>query len=111
MYNYWASLIIAVVISSFSQMLLKKSATKNYDTKIREYLNIYVISGYFLLVVSTFCVIYAYRGIEYKNGAVIESLSYLLVMIMSHIFFHEKITNSLLAGNIVILLGIIIFYL
>ena len=92
-------------------MLLKKAANTHYENKIREYLNIWVISGYFLMVLSTLCVIYAYRGIDYKNGAVVESLGYILIMIFSYLFFKEKITKHKLLGNLIILLGIIVFYL
>ncbi len=101
----------AVIISAVSQMLLKKAAGISYESRIREYLNIWVISGYFLMVVSTLCVIYAYKGIAYKNGAVIESFGYLLIMILSRLFFNEKIASHKLIGNLIIVLGIIIFYL
>ncbi len=109
MHKYWISLFSAVVISSVSQMLLKKGASNHYDSKIREYLNIWVISGYFLMVLSTLCVIYAYRGVAYKNGTVIESLGYVIVMSLSRIFFGEKITKNKLFGNLLILIGVIIF--
>lgn len=104
-------MILSVVISSFSQMLLKKAAETKYENSIREYLNVWVISGYILMVLSTLCVIYAYKGIEFKNGAVIESLGYILVMLLSRVFFNEKITKPKLIGNIIILFGIFIFYL
>ena len=111
MYKYWASMVSAVIISAISQMLLKKSATIQYDNKIKEYLNVWVILGYALMVLSTLCVIYAYKGIAYKNGAVIESFGYLLIMILSNIIFHEEITRYKLIGNIIIIIGILIFYL
>lgn len=94
-----------------SQMLLKKGASKHYDSVIFEYLNPWVISGYFLMVLSTLCVIFAYRGVEYKNGAIIESLGFLLVMVLSRVFFSEKITVKKLLGNLIILAGIAVFYL
>ena len=101
----------AVIVSSASQMLLKKGATKKYESVLREYLNPWVISGYGLMVLSTLCVIYAYRGIAYKNGAIIESLGYLLIMFLSRIFFGEKITKKKLIGNLIILTGVLVFYL
>ena len=109
MYKYWISLLSAVVISSVSQMLLKRGSMDHYDKKIREYLNVWVISGYFLMVVSTICVIYGYRGIAFKTGTVIESLGYVLVMVLSRIFFGEKITKNKLIGNLLIIIGVIIF--
>lgn len=101
----------AVFVSSASQMLLKKGATIKYESTLREYLNPWVISGYGLMVLSTLCVIYAYRGVAYKNGAIIESLGYLLIMFLSRLFFGEKITKKKLLGNLIILAGVLIFYL
>lgn len=104
-------MILAVLVSSVSQMFLKKSATIKYENRIKEYLNVWVITGYSLMLLSTILVIYAYRGIAYKNGAVIESFGYILIMILSHLFFHEEITTNKLLGNIIIIMGIIFFYL
>lgn len=109
--KYWCVLFLAVIISSASQMLLKKGATKKYDNVIREYLNPWVISGYIFMILSTLCVIFAYRGVAYKNGAIIESLGYLLIMFLSRIFFSEKITKRKLIGNVLILAGVVVFYL
>ena len=111
MTKYWIAMFSAVIISACSQMLLKKATTIKYDSFIREYLNVWVICGYGLMVVSTLCVIYAYRGIEYKNGAVIESIGYPLIMVLSFLLFKEKITKNKLIGNIIVILGILIFYL
>lgn len=111
MTKYWIVLFLAVVISSASQMLLKKGATKKYDSFLREYLNPWVISGYALMIASTLCIIYAYRGVAYKNGAIVESLGYILIMVLSRIIFREKITKKKLAGNLIILAGVLVFYL
>ena len=46
-------LILSVFIASVSQILLKISANKTYSSRIREYLNVYVIFGYGLLFLST----------------------------------------------------------
>lgn len=102
---------MAVLVSAASQMLLKKGASNKYSNVIREYLNPWVISGYSLMVLSTLCVIYAYRGVAYKNGAIIESLGYLLIMVLSRVFFCEKITKRKLLGNLIILAGVLVFYL
>ena len=111
MIKYWIVLFLAVAVSAASQMLLKKGATIKRDSVIKDYLNVWVISGYALMVLSTLCVIYAYRGVAYKNGAVIESLGYLLIMFLSRIFFGTKITKKKVIGNLIILVGVIVFYL
>lgn len=108
--KYWYLLFASVIIASFSQILLKKSAQKKHDSLIKEYLNVNVIVGYGMMVVTTLLTIMAYKGLDYKNGPIIESLGYILVMFLSLIFFGEKITKKKLLGNILILLGIYIFY-
>lgn len=109
--RYILLLLASVVIASFSQILLKKSAKKKYNSIIWEYLNPYVIIGYGMMVMSTITTILAYRGVEYKNGPVIESLGYLLIMFLSYIFFREKITKKKVIGNVLVLLGIFAFYM
>ena len=111
MAKYWISLFGAVLVSAASQMFLKKAAQKKYDSFIKEYLNVWVIIGYALMLVSTLCVIYAYKGVDYKNGPIIESLGYSLIMILGRVFYNEKITKNKLIGNALILLGVIVFYL
>lgn len=102
---------LSVTVASVSQLLLKKSATQKHASFLREYLNPYVLSGYGLLFLSMFLTILAFRGMDYKNGPVIESLGYVLVLLLSRIFFGEKITGRKVAGTVCILAGMLVFYL
>lgn len=111
MNKYMLLLVMSVVISSFSQILLKKSAKIKYDTFIKEYLNFYVITGYGMMVLATLTTILAFKGVEYKNGSIIESLGYVLIMILSFVFFKEPLTKKKVLGNFMVLLGIMVFYL
>lgn len=108
--EYMLLLVLSVVVASLSQLLLKKSAQKSYSSVLREYLNVYVIVGYGMMVLSTLLTVGGYRGLEYKNGAVIESLGFVLVMVLSRLAFGEKITKKKVLGNVLILAGIFIFY-
>ena len=86
------AMFLSVAVASISQVLLKKSALKTYDTVVREYLNPYVISGYGLLFLSMLLTIYAYSGMEYKNGPVIESLGNVMVLVLGYFVFGERIS-------------------
>ena len=109
---YILLMFAAVVVSSASQILLKKGAQQKHASFIREYLNPFVIVGYVLMLATTIMNVLAYSGgVEYKNGPVIETLGFILVMVLSRFFFQEKITRRKLAGNLLILLGVVIFYL
>jgi uncharacterized membrane protein len=111
-YLPWILVLSSVVVSAFSQVLLKKSAQKKYSSVIREYLNVYVIVGYGMMVLTTLLNVLAYSaGLGYKNVPVIESLGYVLIMFLSLAFFGEKITKRKLIGNILVILGIAIFYI
>lgn len=111
MNKYILLLLCSVTIASFSQILLKTSARHSYESLFQEYANPYVIIGYGMMLLSTVTTILAYRGLAYKNGPIIESLGYLLVMVLSLLFFGEKITRRKLLGNALILLGVAVFYL
>lgn len=108
---YLMILILSVVIASFAQILLKKGAQKHYSSPIREYLNIYVISGYGMMFLSMFITIIAYSGLEFTNVPVIESLGYVMVMLLGYLFFQEKITKRKLLGMAVIMCGIFVYYM
>lgn len=109
--GYICLMLMGVAIASLSQILLKKSARNSHSSVIQEYFNPYVIIGYGMLVISTIFNILALRGLEYKNAPVIESLGYILVMILSRIFFNEPIGRKKVIGNLFILIGVLIFYM
>ncbi len=78
---------------------------------MKEYINTYVIGGYIITAVCMVLMIISYRGIPYKYGAVIESLAYLYIMIFSKLLLGEKLTKKKVAGNVIIIFGVIIFSL
>lgn len=108
--EYILFMVGSVVVASISQILLKKAAKNQYSNFIREYLNFWVVSGYALMVASTLLTIMAYRGMDYKNGPIIEALGFSLVMLLSKIFFGERLTKKKILGNILIFAGILVFY-
>ena len=109
--NYMLLLVLSVVVASLSQILLKKSAEKSYQSLLREYLNPWVAGGYFLLLSSTALNIAGLRGLSFLNGPVMESFGYVFVLFLSRLFFGERITKRKLAGVGCILAGMLIYYL
>lgn len=108
--EFFFLMILAELIAASSQMLLKKSATKEYPSFIREYLNLWVIGGYGLLVVSMIVTIFCYDGLGYMGVVVMEPINYILVLIMARIFFKEKFTTRKMIGVLFIICGITVFY-
>lgn len=104
-------MFLSVMAASVSQVLLKKSTLGKHDTVVGEYLNPYVISGYGLLFMSMLMTVYAYSGMDYKNGPVIESLGNVAVLVLGYFAFGEKISIRKLAGILCIMAGIVVFHL
>lgn len=107
--RYILVMLFSVLIASISQVLLKKSTLKSHDSVVREYINLYVISGYGLLMVSMLLTVYAYSGMEYKNGPIIEAMGNVFVPFLSYFVFKEKPSRTKLLGIGLIILGIIVF--
>ena len=108
---YVGILMVSVLISSISQVLLKKSALKTYDSPIKEYLNPLVIFAYTLFVGTTLLSVLAYRGIPLSLGPVLESTGYLYVTLFGVVIFKEKMTPRKLLALGLILAGIAIYAL
>ena len=104
-------LIVSVLISTCSQILLKKASDMEYSSKIKEYLNWRVIVGYGIMFASTILTIIAFKGLNYKEGPIIESLGYIFILFLGNWFLQEKITKKKIIGNALILAGIAVFYL
>lgn len=105
-------ILLSTIIASVSQILLKRSAQSHHASFVGEYLNPYVIGGYGLLVITTLINVYAYsKGVELKNGAVIESTGLIFVTVLSRIFFRESVSIRKMAGILLILVGVLVFYI
>ena len=104
-------LILSVFIASVSQILLKISANKTYSSRIREYLNVYVIFGYGLLFLSTLLTMIALKRVPLSWSPVVESSSYIFVSVMGYLVLKERFTKKKMTGLLVILIGILVFSL
>jgi drug/metabolite transporter (DMT)-like permease len=98
----------SVLIASVAQLLLKFAAMKKYSSFWREYLNWRVILSYGLLFGSLILTSWAYTGVPLKVGAVVESLGYVYILILSTIFVHERITLRKIIGNLFIIAGVVV---
>ena len=100
------------LLSAFSQVLLKKAAGKQYSNFLRQYLNIFVITGYFTYVVVLLVNVYILKFIPLSiMSAISESLPLLFSFISGRFFFNEKITKHKIIGGGLILCGIIMLIL
>lgn len=114
MSDYSISVIIllcSVLISSISQILLKISANKKYESGIREYLNPLVIIAYAMFFGSTVLTMLALRHLPLSHQPLYESISYIFVSVMGFFLLKERFSKKKLLGLALILAGIFIFSL
>lgn len=98
-----------VIVSSISQILLKKSARKHYDSVIKEYLNPLVIIAYGMLFSCTLISVIAMKVVPLSMSPIIEATSYIITPLLSFWILGERATKKQFIGMVVIVVGILIF--
>ena len=106
---YYLLIPVSAVITAVSQILLKISAGKKHKDFIHEYLNAYVIISYAFYFLVVFLNIFIYTKVDYRYSVVLNSLSTVLVAILSNLILKEHFTKRRIFGNILIVAGIICF--
>ena len=99
----------SVLISSISQIMLKKSADKTYETTLREYLNPLVIIAYAMFFCSMLITMYCYKYVDVSAGPILESAGYIFVAVLGYIFLRERFSLKKNIGMAVIIAGIALF--
>lgn len=110
MSKYHVLFIAAVTIAAFGQVSLKKGAMKDRSFW-KQYFNPHVGLGYLLMLCSMGMVSIAYRGMPFKEGPVLESLTFIWVPLLSYFFLGERITQTRAFGFLTIIFGVVIFSL
>lgn len=111
MHPYMLILFATTFFTAFSQVLMKQSAQIEHKNWIREYLNWRVILAYGIAFSVLLINTYAYTEVEIKYASIIDSFSYVNVMIFSYLLLKEKFTKRQLLGNMIIIAGILIYTL
>ncbi len=104
-------MIAGTFFGAVSQLLLKQSAGKKYKNILGEYLNWRVMTAYAIyfgvLILNTYC----FTRVQMKLGPVIDCFTYAFILLLSRLVLKEKSTKGKLLGNLVILIGILIYTL
>lgn len=106
---YVVILFVSVIISAFSQILLKKSALKKHKSLIYEYLNPFVIVSYLIFFCAIFLDMIGLKKVPVSFIPVIESSSYIFIIVFSRIFLKEKFSKRKIISMLIIFAGISIF--
>jgi len=92
-----------------AQVLLKISADRVYSTRLKEYLNPLVLSGYFLFTISLVVSILAYRYLPLSTAKMLDSTTYIFVAVLGYFLLKERLKRRQLFGMFIMILGILVF--
>ena len=109
---YYLIVISGIFACSLSQLLLKKSAITAHKSHIYTIVNPRVIFAYIIFFGSLLINIWAMsNGIQLKEMALLESLGYVFVPLLSFFILNEQVSQTTILGILIILLGLFVFYL
>jgi drug/metabolite transporter (DMT)-like permease len=111
MNNYYLAAFMGVFLTAISQLLMKQGARKARKGALRLYLNVYMLTAYFTLVVVTLLNLYAYREIPLKVGLMLAPLALIFIGVLSSWLLEERLTRMQILGAFVILIGVTVFNL
>ena len=110
--KYYLLVIVSVMAAAGAQMLLKQGARKSCSSFLRQYLNLWVIGGYGVMAASLLLNIFCLsHGVQVKEVGTVESLSYLFVPVLAWLFFKERITWRKAGAIVVIMAGVVVFFM
>ena len=72
-------------------------------------MNPLVLGAYVCFFGASLLTVLAYRGVDLSWGPVLETTSYIYIMILSAIFLKEKVSGKKVLGNVIIIIGIVIY--
>ena len=101
--------ILGVIISALAQVLLKKSANIERESKLKEYLNFKTIFAYGIFFGATLCTVFAYKYVPLSMGPILGTTEYIFVALLSLWLLKEKISKKKLIGLITIVIGVLVF--
>lgn len=111
MFPYLLLMFIGTFFSAVGQLLLKQSAGKKYKSTIFEYLNWRVITAYGISFSVLLLNTYAYTKVDMRFGAVIDTFTYVFVMLLSYFLLKERFNKGQLIGNLIIITGVVVYTL
>lgn len=107
---HWLALFVGIVVTSFSQVLLKRGVSAKKSI-ITSFANSQTIASYLLFAVVTVLNVYAMQEIQLRTMTAWAGASYVIVAAFSKVFLNERIDLPRVGGCLLILMGITVFSL
>lgn len=109
---FYFIVVIGVLACSASQLLLKRSALMPHERVMGAILNWRVLLSYSIMFLTLVMNIFAMKnGVQLKDMPVLESTGYIFVPLLSSFFLSEKISRKGILSILLVLVGIVLFYL
>jgi uncharacterized membrane protein len=107
-----ATFIAGVFMAAFGHVLIKTGATRGAGGGImRSFFDPFVMAGYALMLVSTVVSTIALKTMPLKLTVSLQPLGFIIVVLLSIAFLHERMRRHHVWGMLIILAGIVIFNL
>lgn len=74
------------------------------------YLNPFSLVAYLIFSIVAFLSIYAMKGLELKDFFALNSLTYMVIPILSFLLLKESVTKNKIIGILLVSLGVVVFY-
>ncbi len=101
---------IAVLLTGFAQVLLKKGSRSQHGL-LSMYLNFYTLTGYVVMFCVTLLNLYIYRYLDVKYGVIFLPFTFVTVSVLSYLLLKERLGAMQVVGSAIVILGVIVFNL
>lgn len=98
----------SALVIAISQLILKIASQKTWPSRIREYLNVPVVSAYILSFGATFAGVFSMKFIPVAVYAALMGAGQIFVPLLSSMFLGEKMNRRKWLGVAVIVVGIVL---
>lgn len=107
----YALLSATIILISLGQLLLKKGTMDralqaNVASIVKTLFNPFIFSGYIVYAVASIIGLFVIKKFPLSVAFPAMSVTYVIIVILSAIYFHEKITLFKLAGVLFIMIGV-----
>jgi uncharacterized membrane protein len=100
--------VAGVVLAASGHVFIKKGATRTHSF-IGSFFDPFVITGYGLMLTSTVATTISLKTMPLKLTVSLQPLGFILVVLLSVAFLHERMRRHHVWGMLLIVAGIIIF--
>lgn len=101
--------LVVVLFTSIAHLLLKQGSTAAQGTRTPSFLHPYCLASYAIFAVVAYLSIYAMKGLDLKEFYALNSLTYMVIPVLSFLFIRESVTRNKVIGILLISLGVVIF--